>query len=308
MEKYDRILVCLDQSPLDVEIIRAADRICELSPREIIFINVIRDFTIPEEMLKEFPHFMEQALDERRSQIKSSVLTHFKHTELHFQIEVVQGDSPAKAILQFANGKQIDLIIAGRKKKSTSSGVLMSRLARRSDCSFLMIAEGKPFDFTRILVPVDFSEHSALAIMKALDFANLSSTPEKVEIFAQNVYTVPSGYHTTGKTHKEFAEIMKENAMKSYEAFIKGIDLAGKKIKPIYSLNDNDEFVSDIREQAKRHKTDLIIIGARGQTATSMLFLGSKAERIVMMHTGASMLVVRRRGDKAGFRDLLQEL
>lgn len=308
MDKYDRILVCLDQSPLDVEIIKAADRICELTPVEITFINVIRDFTIPDEMKKEFPNFLEQALAERNAQIRDSVVTHFKRTEINVDIRVVQGDSPAKAILQFANGKQIDLIIAGRKKKSTSSGVLMSRLARRSDCSFLMIAEGKPFDFTRILVPVDFSEYSALAIQKALDFATLSSTPENVEIFAQNVYTVPSGYHTTGKTHKEFAQIMKENAMRSYEAFIRGIDLRDKQIKPIYSLNDNDEFVSDIREQAKRHKTDLIIIGARGQTATSMLFLGSKAERIVMMHTGASMLVARRRGDKAGLKDLLQEL
>jgi hypothetical protein len=96
--------------------------------------------------------------------------------------------------------------------------------------------------------------------------------------------------------------------MKSYEAFMKNIETGGRKIKPIYSLNDNEDFVSDIKDQAARHKTELIIIGARGQTAASMLFIGSKAERIVMMHTGASMLVVRKKGDKAGIKDLLQEL
>ncbi len=306
MEKYDKILVCLDQSEMDEDVIHAAGKICELNPSEITFVNVMRDFDLPEEMKKEFPDFMEKALEERKQQIRESVIKHFTWPDLDVRIKIMQDDSPAKAIVSYATKKKIDLIIAGRKKKSTSSGVLMSRLARRADCSFLMVAEGRKFDFKRILVPIDFSEHSALAVQKALDFAILST--ELVELYTQNVYTVPSGYHYTGKTHKEFAQIMKDNAMKSYEAFMKNIETGGRKIKPIYSLNDNEDFVSDIKDQATRHKTELIIIGARGQTAASMLFIGSKAERIVMMHTGASMLVVRKKGDKAGIKDLLQEL
>ena len=306
MERFNKILVCLDQSPLDEELIKAAGKICELSPREVTFINVIREFSLPEELKKEFPNFIENAIEERKSQIRENVIKHFTWPDLDVKIKIIQGEPPAKAILSYAGKKDIDLIIAGRKKKSTSSGVLMSRLARRADCSFLMIAEGRNFELKKILVPVDFSEHSQLAIEKAVDFSTL--VENKVDIYAQNVYTVPSGYRYTGKTFEEFSQIMKENAMKNYEAFIRTIDTKGKEIKSVYSHNDNDDFVSDIRDHAKKHKIDLIIIGARGQTAASMLFIGSQAERIVMMNTNASMLVIRRKGDKAGFRELLQEL
>lgn len=304
MEKYEKVLVCLDQSPLDVELILTASKICELAPREITFINVIRDFVLPDEVKKEFPNFMENALEERKAQIRDSVKQHFSWPDLDVHIKVVQGDSPAKAILQYANKKHIDLIIAGRKKKG--SGVMISRIARRADCSFLMIAEGHKFQLKKILVPIDFSDYSRVALTKAIEFANL--VPTKVDIYAQNVYTVPTGYHYTGKTYEEFAQVMKENAMKSYEAFIRTVETGTKEIKPIYSLNDNDDFVSDIKEVAKRIKADLIILGARGQTTASLLFIGSKAERIVMMHTSTSMLLVRQKGDKAGLRELLKDL
>ena len=234
------------------------------------------------------------------------MIKHFTWPDLDVRIKVLQGEPPGKAIVTYASKKDIDLIIAGRKKTDTSSGVLMSRLARKADCSFLMIAEGRQFELKKILVPIDFSEHSQLAIQKAVDFSTL--VENKVDIYAQNVYTVPSGYHYTGKTLEEFAQIMKENAMKSFESFIRTVDTKGKQIKAVYSLNDNDDFVSDIRDHAKKHKIDLIIIGARGQTVASMLFIGSQAERIVMMKTNASMLVIRRKGDKAGFRELLKEL
>jgi nucleotide-binding universal stress UspA family protein len=306
MEKFNKILVCLDQSSLDEELIKATGKICELSPREVTFINIIKEFNLPSELLQEFPDFVEKAIEERKEQIRENIIKHFTWPDLDVKIKVIQGEPPAKAILTYAGKKQIDLIISGRKKKSTSSGVLMSRLARRADCSFLMIAEGRQFELKKILVPVDFSEHSQLAIEKAVDFSTL--VENKVDIYAQNVYTVPSGYHSTGKTLEEFAQIMKENAMKSYESFIRSIDTRGKQIKAVYSLDDNDDFVSEIREYAKKQKIDLIIIGARGRTVASMLFIGSQAERIVMMNTNASMLVIRRQGDKAGFRELLQEL
>ena len=39
--------------------------------------------------------------------------------------------------------------------------------------------------------------------------------------------------------------------MKEYETFFRSVDNDGKEIEAIYSLDDNDEFVSDIRDEAK---------------------------------------------------------
>ncbi|MCP4456660.1 MAG: universal stress protein [Cytophagales bacterium] len=303
MEKYQKILVCLDHSKIDANLIKAANRICELSPREITFVNVIRDHEVPEEMMKQFPNFMENATKERTKEIRAEIDKFFAWPDMNVDTQVVHGQ-PAKAILKIANEKNADLIISG--KKQNSLGVVRSRLARRADCSFLMVSKGFDFEIKRILVPIDFSHHSRLALERAVSLAKLMRNP--VEIFAQNVYQLPSGYHYTGKTQDEFIEIMKKNAIEGFENFIKSVDTDGMEIKTIYSLNDNDDFVSDIKAEAQNLNADLIIIGAKGQTTASGLFIGSRAERMVMMNTHSSMLVVRIKGKKSGFKDFLKEL
>ncbi len=304
MEKYQKILVCLDQSSRDINLIKTASKICELSPREITFINVIRDFDLPGQMKKEFPNFMDKALEDRKAEIRESVKEHFSWPDVDVSIKILQGQ-PAKSILKYSDKKDIDLIISGRKSKD-SMGVVRSRLARRANCSFLMVAEGNAFDLERILVPIDFSEYSRIAILKAIDLANL--VPNEVEIYAQNVYAVPTGYHYAGKTLEEFAQIMRDNAVKNFESFMRTIDTDGKEIKPIYSHDDNENFVSDVRDEAKNLDASLIIIGAKGQTATSAILIGSKAERLVTMDTKSSMLVFRVKGDKSGFREFIKNL
>jgi len=304
MEKYQRILVCLDQSDRDINLIKVASKICEFSPREITFVNVLREFALPDQLKKEFPNFMDKAVSERKTEIRESVKEHFSWPDVDVNIKILRGQ-PAKAILKFAGSNDIDLIISGRKTKDTL-GVVRSRLARRADCSFLMIAEGRQLDLERILVPIDFSKFSKNAILKAVDLAKL--VPNEVEIYAQNIYAVPSGYHYAGKTFKEFAQIMKDNAMKDFESFMKTVDTGGKEIKPIYSHDDNENFVSDVRDQARELGASLIILGAKGQTSTSALLIGSKAERLVMMETECSMLLVREKGEKAGFKEFMREL
>ena len=96
--------------------------------------------------------------------------------------------------------------------------------------------------------------------------------------------------------------------MKAFASFMRTVDTGGKEIKPIYSLDDNENFVSDIRDEADKLGASLIIVGAKGQTATSALLLGSKAERLVNMDTSSSMLLVREKGEKAGFKEFIQEL
>ena len=71
MEKYQKIMVCLDQTKRDINLIKAASKICELTPREITFVNVFGDFDLPAEMKKEFPNFMEKALEDRKKDEKA---------------------------------------------------------------------------------------------------------------------------------------------------------------------------------------------------------------------------------------------
>jgi nucleotide-binding universal stress UspA family protein len=304
MALYRKILVALEYSSIDRELIRASARLQELGTEEIIFVNVIPEFNLPEEISAQFPHFEENTIRERKEQLMEKIRQYFVGSDhVRTCVEILQGQ-PAKNLLKYASRHKVDLIVSGKKKNSL--GVVKSRLARRADCSFLMIAEGLPFDLKRILVPIDFSEHSELAIQNAIAFAKIMS--RDVEIFAQNVYNVPAGYHYTGKSYEDFAAVMKKNAEKDFQKFLRKVDTQGIEIKPIYSLDDNDDFVSDIQDKAEELEAGLVIVGAKGQTAASALFIGSRAERIVMMPVHTSMLVVRKPGEKSGVLDFIQEL
>jgi len=105
MQNYQKILVCLDHSKIDLNLIRTANRICELSPREITFINVIRDYELPEEMMKQFPNFMENAIEERTKEIRGKIKKHFSWPDMDVDTQIVHGQ-PAKTILKIASEKK----------------------------------------------------------------------------------------------------------------------------------------------------------------------------------------------------------
>jgi nucleotide-binding universal stress UspA family protein len=145
-----------------------------------------------------------------------------------------------------------------------------------------------------------------MALEKAVTFAGkIDPTPE---VIAQNVFQIPTGYHYTGKTFEEFGEIMKKNAKKDYENFISELKLKKVKLKDIYTLDKDDDVITAIYKKAKDLKADIIIIGAKGRTATTAIFIGSKAEKMVQLDSDIPLLIIRPKGKRAGFREYLQEL
>lgn len=101
---------------------------------------------------------------------------------------------------------------------------------------------------------------------------------------------------------------MQAYASKDYQQFISKIDLKGHQIQEIYTLDEDDDPVLDIYEKACELKVSGIIIGAKGRTATTALFLGSMAEELIQINTEIPMLIVRPKGKNAGIMDYLKEL
>ncbi len=309
MYKFNKILVGLDNTPMDQDLIIAASDLCALSgSKEIFFVNVIKDFDLPEHLKKEFPNLVDQALEERKKEIEKIVEQHFTLPEradgnVKINILVEQG-AVTKTLLKTAQKERVDLFVLGRKTHR-EVGILITRIARRATCSLLIIPKGKRANFKTIFVPTDFSEYSKSAMEKAITLAKRSQGESK--IIVQNVYQVPTGYHYTGKTVKEFAQIMKDNAAKDCGYFLSTFKTKGLKIETIYNLDSKDDMTEVIVKEAKRHQADIIIFGAKGRTATAALFIGSKAETLVQQNENIPMLVIRPKGKGAGFLESIKE-
>ena len=314
MRKIERILVALDMSNIDKTLVKFTSFISRSTDaKKITFINVLKNINVPEEVVKEFPDIIKNAIEERKENIQKRVAKFLKTgPEVELDYVVTSSTSAMKSIIKETDKRDIDLIVVGRKRTSKGSGVLTNRLARRADVNLLIVPEGSENKLDsehtpkKILVPVDFSDFSQLAMEHAIDIATHFTVP--VEIVCQHVYDVPVGYHYTGKSRSEFAKIMKHNSEKDYKTFMKHIDTRGIKVIPVYSYDTNDDLVEDIYEQAVMIKADGIVFGAKGRTATSALFLGSIAEKMIKIDTEFPLLVVRRKGDAAGFMDFIREI
>ncbi len=296
-----KIIVCLDHTDKDQGLIENA---CELSKiagtTEITFLNIIKDFNLPEPLLKEFPNLLEKALEERKDEINGLLNKYFK-CDTKTKILVKQGGE-TKEILKAANDLKADLIIIGRRKVSDS--VLSTRIARRSPCNLLVIQEKVKIKFDKIFIPVDFSDYSSLSLKRTL----LLTKDLKSKIYLQNVYQVPSSYRYSGKSYEEFADIMKGHASKDLEILIRNAETQSQELIPVTSLDENGKVIDLIMDVAKKKKVDMIVMGAKGRTATSALFIGSKSERMIRINDSIPLMIIRKKGAVAGILETLKDL
>lgn len=307
MYPIKKILVGLDQSEMDPTLIRFATFIAKSSPTtDICFINVIRDLNVPEEIKEKFPELAGSASIEKTEYLRSIVQKHLDPSlNVNLKFITKQGQA-AKKILKVSKEEEIDMVIIGRKRTLKGSGVLSQRLARRLECSLLIVPESSEPKLRKVLVPSDFSDYSLIAMEEAIAISERRGF--QVDVICQNVYTVPAGYHYTGKSYEEFSAIMEKNAKDNYKKFIKKIDTKEVKISPVYSLDSDEDPVEDIYQMAKEVEAEGLIIGAKGRTTATALFLGSMAERLIQKNFEIPVLIVRYKGRNAGIMEYIKDL
>lgn len=307
MPTREKILVLMDTSNADKTLLKFLEPIATTNEtKEVHFFNSISEMKIPDDVLRDFPEIKEKAVEDRVTQLKTLAKDLLPQNVLNVSHFHVKEGAPSKAILRFVEKNNIDLVLMGRHKNFIGGGVLSNRLARRAACSIFIVPEEAELNLDLLHVPCDFSPHSKIAMEEAIKITRKYNN--RMKIICQNVYTVPGGYHYSGKTYEEFADIMKKNAEKEYLKFMSDIDHDGVTLEVVYSLDTNDNPVTDIIDFAHEHKPGAIVIGVKGRTATTALFIGSRAEQLIQYNSDIPMMVIRPKGQNAGILDLLKEI
>ncbi len=74
-----KLIVCLDQTPLDQTLIEYASFIARVNQtKKIYFSTVIKNLSIPKEVMEEFPNLIENMINERKEAMEKLVQQHFK--------------------------------------------------------------------------------------------------------------------------------------------------------------------------------------------------------------------------------------
>lgn len=141
------------------------------------------------------------------------------------------------------------------------------------------------FKIGKILVPIDFSEHSQKALQYALAFASqFSAEVVLVHIIEQVVY--PGDWMYPPLATSDFAHEKRENLVEKLKAMS-----AETPIKAEHVVRFGRAW-QEIIEIAKEQKSDLIVVGTHGYTGLRHVLLGSVAEKVVR-HAPCPVLTVR---------------
>ena len=296
MYRFKQILTTCKFDGTDETAIQYSGLISEQAETDkAVFWHKATHVEISDEIKEKYPELIEPVEEYATNKMEELVAEHFKgNKSTAVEYKVTEGD--LDDLLKFIADNSIDLVIVGKDNDDDTTKRFAEKVARKAPCSVLIVPKGAKPEFKNIVMPIDFSEHSDLAFDETMAIATASKLKE---ITTLNVYEVHPGYHKTGKSFEEFAEIMKENAKKEYTSFIKNHeDLKGLTINANYILDDDT--ADGILKYLKKEQKDLIVIGSRGRSTGAAILLGSVTEKLIH-NAEISVLSVKQKGAGMSF-------
>ena len=131
--------------------------------------------------------------------------------------------------------------------------------------------------FKRILVPVDFSEHSRKAVQVAAELARTAgASVTLLHAYVIPAYPLPEGF--VFASAQAVAELMQKSQDALTELKRVALDAGAPQVELV--LAEGPAFAEIIRAATEKHH-DLIVMGTHGRTGLAHAFLGSVAEKVV---------------------------
>jgi len=299
-----RLMVGLDFTEMDDVLIEFVSDYLKINSHveKIYFIHVEKSIEWPEEVKAIMPLPRDEELKEKMIEMVNAHISDHKNIEISF--EVVEGQ-PLVEMLHWCNIKQIDLMIVGKKHEENGKGVVPQMLARKGKSSMIFVNENYSRKISRILVPMDFSEHCRIAINHAISMA---SKIEGAMVIAQHIYSLPTGYSKMGKSRAEMELIMEKHARKDFDKLIQEVDTKGVDVEAVFEVSHDLSVPQNIINQGKKVRADFVIMGSKGQSASAILLLGSVTENLINDCHDIPLMVVKKEGENLGFWDALMKI
>ena len=137
-----------------------------------------------------------------------------------------------------------------------------------------------------ILVPVDFSPHSAAAVLYACELAQCMKRPIVVLHVVHDPAEMP-GYYSK-LTKKKNLTRMEDLAKEMLDSFMRELKSKHPQLHPLKKSEAMLVLglpVTRILQVADKLQVTMIVMGSQGLTGLKHLLLGSKAEQVVQLAT-----------------------
>lgn len=305
LSKFQRMVVAVDLTEMDTYVIKYASMIARVFEIDAVyFLHITTSLELPEEIQEKYGNMMAPVDETLEREIQVVLDDYFVQPEhCNMKIEVIAG-TVTDEILKYAKIKVADLILLGRKERLTGSGLNSKKIAKGSSSSIIFVPEEPPYELNKVLVSIDYSDHSKMAFEIGIDIQKKSGA----KLLSNNVYRVPVGYAKSGKTYDEFAEIMLENTRDECERFFRKIELEGVEYEHTYALDDDPHPADKIYKTGAEKGVDMIILGSKGRSSVAAFLIGSVAEKLLMENNDIPIFLVKKGNENMGFLEALFRL
>lgn len=277
MHRFRKLAVALQHTPEDAALVRYAAHVAGLGTTESLrFVHVAQPAgkTLDEQAKLAARRSLRTALD-------SSLPGGVQNVDVGH--EVLAGPLTDE-LLRYVTDQKIELVFVGRARKDGGRQSLARRLAMKAPCSVWMVPESATAAIRRVLVPIDFSDHSEDTLRVAVSLARLCGA----ECLPLHVY-----FNEAVITYEEYDQVLRGEEEAHYKKFIEPIDASGVEMTPIFEEGPN--VANTIERVAQRVAADLIVMGTRGRSRSAAILLGSVTEE-TMLNTQVPLLAVKHFG------------
>jgi nucleotide-binding universal stress UspA family protein len=295
MKRYQTIVVAVALDDRDATTLRNAARFAQAAESKAVYVvHVAPSFDLPAELTNKQPEQVlpvDETIEERLRATVEGQRSLFP-AGTNVQCVARQG-SLVPELIRLAAQKSADIFCLGRRPPQ--AGDLLSesamQLVRKLPCSVFVVPPGVEPHVERILVPVDFSDHSR----EALDVAcAIAQSMPGASVTVQHVYEVPLGWSKSGHSYEEFAAIMKGHAERHWNEHLPTVSTRGVPWTVRFDLSER--VPKTILDVADEIDANLVIMGSHGRTRPAALLLGHVADT-VCAQTARPVLCVKRKGE-----------
>lgn len=306
MYQLDNILVCLDLSDMDDSLIRYSNFLVEkFKPTTVTFLHVMKSYDIPKDIISAFPHLNEPLSEVVKEELTEKIDELFVHDKATQTIISVKEGSTTDTMVRYAREQNITLTLMGKKIGYEGKGGIVRKVLNIIPSSVLLISETTQPRMDHLMVRMDFSKMSAMALRMAMRIKESTGA----SISCHHVYKLPLKYFPQSSPEKDkmLMEHVENHSNKEYAKFVKKNKLEGEDIPCTHSLDPENEEANILYRQALTIGADMILIGSKIKSELAEIIIDSTSEKLAAADKNIPVFIVKDRKQTMGFLKALFE-
>ena len=283
------MLVCLDLTEIDQQLIQYASFLGEaLHVKRVIFLHAIQAYDLPDKNSKKYPDLETSLSQTIQREISNAVSERFQSDIQTEVVTKVEGDDAADMIIDYTRNHPVDLTLIGQKFGEYRAGRYGQKIATQVKSDLMFVPETPELAMGKVLCAIDFSKNSERAFQRALDIQRVTGA----QMDCHYIYDTSQSYFPATTLRSSSNQV--KAARKKFSKFLEKFDMSTEEVHCNFEVNDKIRgHAARINEEAESQKSQLVIIGAKGQAGSVTSLLGNVTENIRRMDMEIPVMIMK---------------